>query len=142
MDRPSRSDGSILEFFYNIWWLRLANHRTLVKYGLTGLAGALVNLGSFQILLELGLHKFLASPIAIEVSIVSNFLMNNYWTFADRDMLGRKRIRGLKYNLVALAALALSYATFVALSIPFPRKPRRCCCRPAASPRPRCSTIS
>ena len=113
--------GSILEFFYNIWWLRLANHRTLVKYGLTGLAGALVNLGSFQILLELGLHKFLASPIAIEVSIVSNFLMNNYWTFADRDMLGRKRIRGLKYNLVALAALALSYATFVALSIPFPQ---------------------
>ncbi len=113
--------GSILEFFYNIWWLRLASHRTLVKYGLTGLVGALVNLGSFQILLELGLHKFLASPIAIEVSIVSNFLMNNYWTFADRAMLGRKRIRGLKYNLVALAALALSYATFVALSIPFPQ---------------------
>ena len=113
--------GSILEFFYNIWWLRLASHRTLVKYGLTGLAGALVNLGSFQILLELGLHKFLASPIAIELSIVSNFLMNNYWTFADRAMLGRKRIRGLKYNLVTLAALALSYATFVVLSIPFPQ---------------------
>ena len=113
--------GSVLEFFYSIWWLRLASHRTLVKYGLTGLAGALVNLGSFQILLELGLHKFLASPIAIELSIVSNFLMNNYWTFADRAMLGRKRIRGLKYNLVALATLALSYATFVALSIPFPQ---------------------
>ena len=113
--------GSVLEFFYSIWWLRLASHRTLVKYGLTGLAGALVNLGSFQILLELGLHKFLASPIAIELSIVSNFLMNNYWTFADRAMLGRKRIRGLKYNLVALVTLALSYATFVALSIPFPQ---------------------
>ena len=113
--------GSVLEFFYSILWLRLASHRTLVKYGLTGLAGALVNLGSFQILLELGLHKFLASPIAIELSIVSNFLMNNYWTFADRAMLGRKRIRGLKYNLVALATLALSYATFVALSIPFPQ---------------------
>ena len=113
--------GSILEFFYNIWWLRLASHRTLVKYGLTGLVGALVNLGSFQILLELGLHKFLASPIAIEVSIVSGFLMNNYWTFADRTMPGRKRIRGLKFNLVALAALALNYATFVALSIPFPQ---------------------
>ena len=113
--------GSILEFFYNIWWLRLASHRTLVKYGLTGLVGALVNLGSFQILLELGLHKFLASPIAIEVSIVSGFLMNNYWTCADRTMPGRKRIRGLKFNLVALAALALNYATFVALSIPFPQ---------------------
>ena len=47
--------------------------------------------------------------------------MNNYWTFADRNMPGGRRIRGLKYNLVALATLALSYATFVALSIPFPQ---------------------
>ena len=113
--------GSVLEFCYGIWWLRLASHRTLVKYGVTGLVGALINLGSFQILIELGLHKFLASPIAIELSIVSNFLMNNYWTFADRVMLGRKRIRYLKYNLVALATLALSYATFVGLSISFPQ---------------------
>ena len=113
--------GSILEFFYTIWWLRLTSHRTLVKYGLTGLVGALVNLGSFQVLLGLGLHKFLASPIATELSIVSNFLMNNYWTFADRNLPGGRRIRGLKYNLVALATLALSYATFVALSIPFPQ---------------------
>ena len=112
--------GSVLEFFCAIWWLRLMSHRTLVKYGLTGLVGTLVNLGSFQILLELGLHKFLASPIAIELSIVSNFLMHNYWTFAGRTMLGRKRIRGLKYNLAALATLALNYATFVALSILFP----------------------
>ena len=115
--------GSILEFFYSIWWLRLMSHCTLVKYGLTGLVGALVNLGSFQILLELGLHKFLASPIAIELSIVSSFLMHNYWTFADRYMLNRKRVRGLKYNTVALAALALNYATFVALSIPFTTSP-------------------
>ena len=112
--------ASILEFFYTVWWLRLTSHRVLFKYGLTGVAGALVNLGSFQLLLELGLHKFLASPIAIELSIVSNFLMNNYWTFADRIMVGPRRIRGLKFNVVSLATLALSYATFVGLSIPFP----------------------
>ena len=112
--------GGILEFFWNLWWLGLASHRTLVRYGLTGIFGVLVNLGSFQILLLLGMHKFLASPIATELSIVSNFLMNNYWTFADRTMLGSKRIRGLKYNLVALATLAVSYATFIALSILFP----------------------
>ena len=115
--------GGILEFFWGVWRLRLARHRVLVRYGLTGLAGVLVNLGSLQILLELGLHKLLASPIAIELSIVSNFLMNNYWTFADRVMSGRKRIRGLKFHLVALATLALSYATFVGLSTLFPRVP-------------------
>ena len=115
--------GSILEFFFSIWWLRLAGYRVFFKYGVTGLAGALVNLASFQVLLDFGLHKFLASPIAIELSIVSNFLMHNYWTFADRTMVGRKRIRGLKFNAVALATLTISYATFVGLSIPFPQAP-------------------
>ena len=118
--RTKLGAGSILEFFFTVWWLRLTSHRILFRYGVTGLVGALVNLGSFQILLELGLHKFLASPIAIELSIVSNFLMHNYWTFAGRTMTGRKRVRGLKYNVVSLATLALSYATFVGLSIPFP----------------------
>ena len=111
----------LLEFFYNVWWLRLTTHRTFVKFALTGLSGVLVNIGSFQVLLTLGLHKFLASPIAIELSIISNFLINNYWTFADRVMAGRKRTRILKYNLVSLAVLVLSYATFIALSTMFPQ---------------------
>ena len=55
--------------------------RTFVKFCLTGLSGVVVNLGSFHILLELGVHKYLASPIAIEISVFSNFFINNYWTF-------------------------------------------------------------
>ena len=111
---------SILEFFVTLWWLRLTGHRVLLRYGLTGLVGVLVNLGSFQILLDLGMHKFLASPVAMELSIVLNFLMHNYWTFADRVMIGRKRVRGLKYNAVSLVTLALSYGVFVGLSVLFP----------------------
>ncbi len=94
--------------------------RTFIKFALTGLSGVFVNLGSFQLLLNLGVHKLLASPIAIELSIISNFLLNNYWTFRDRALGGRKRIRGLKYNLVSLMTLMLSYSTFVLLSFLFP----------------------
>ena len=79
---------SMLEFFYHIWWLRLTSHRTFIKFSLTGLSGVVVNLGSFHLLLQLGLHRYLASPIAIELSIISNFLINNYWTFADRELAG------------------------------------------------------
>ena len=68
-----------------------------------------------------GPHRYLASPIAIELSIVSNFLINNYWTFADRVTVGSKRIRGLKFNLVSLLALAVSYTTLLALSLLLPR---------------------
>ena len=115
--------GSIVEFFYSVWWLRLGGSRTFIRYGVIGLVGVVVNLASFQALLILGLHKYLASPIATELSIVSNFLMHNHWTFADRTMSGSRRLRGLKFNFVALGTLALSYATFVGLSLPFPQAP-------------------
>ncbi len=110
----------LFEFFCNVWWLRLSSRRTFIKFALTGLSGAVVNLGSFEALLALGMHKLIASPLAIELSIIWNFLLNNYWTFADRVMPGRKRVRGLKFNLVSLLTLALSYATFVMLSAALP----------------------
>ena len=112
---------SMLEFVYHIWWLRLTTHRTFLKFCVTGLSGVVVNLGSFHLLMQLGLHRYLASPIAIEISIVSNFVINNYWTFADRMMIGDKRIRGVKFNVVSFLALAVSYSTFLVLSLLFPR---------------------
>ena len=108
---------SMLEFMYQIWWLRLTSHRTFIKFCVTGLSGVFVNLGAFQLLTEFGVHRYLASPIAIELSIISNFLINNYWTFGDRDLAGAKRIRGLKFNVVSLLSLAVSYGTFLVLSL-------------------------
>ena len=92
---------------------------TFGKFALTGLGGVVVNLGSFQLMLTLGVHALLASPVAIELSIIFNFLLNNYWTFSNRSLAGRRRIRGLKYHLVSIATLLLSYGTFVLLSVLF-----------------------
>ena len=47
-------------------------------------------------------------------------MLNNFWTFSARVMIGKWIIRGLKYNLVSLLTLVLSYATFVMLSTLFP----------------------
>ncbi len=113
----------LFEFFCYLWWLRLAGRQTFIKFILTGLGGVIINLGSFQLLLELGAHKFLASPVAIELSVAFNFLVNNYWTFSHRVMVGRKRVRGLKFHVVSLLTLALSYTTFIILSVLFPLIP-------------------
>ena len=40
---------------------------------------------------------------------------------ADRVTVGSKRIRGLMFNLVSLLALAVSYTTFLVLSLLLPR---------------------
>ena len=113
--------ANMLEFFLSILWLRLRSHLTFVKFCVTGLCGVIINLGSFYLMLTLGTHKFVASPVAIMISIFSNFMMNNYWTFGDRVMTGRESVRGVKFAMVSFLSFLLSYAIFVSLSILFPR---------------------
>ena len=110
----------VVEFAVNAAWIRFQSSRTFLKFAAVGATGVIVNLGVFTWLLTLGMNKFLASPIAIEASIVSNFLLNNYWTFRERKSRTRKRIKGLKFNAVSLVALGISYGTFVLLSALFP----------------------
>jgi len=113
--------SDIIEFIVNAWWIRLQSSRLLVKFLIVGASGVAVNLGLFSLLLQLGVNKYLASPIAIEISIISNFLLNNYWTFRWRKVRDRLRVRGLKFNVVSLLSLGVSYTTFVALSFAFPQ---------------------
>ncbi|MEM7079411.1 MAG: glycosyltransferase family 2 protein [Pseudomonadota bacterium] len=109
-----------LEFFVHVWWLRLLARKTFIKFCLTGLSGVVVNLGSFVLLLGAGVNPYLSSPIAVELSIIWNFFINNYWTFRDRRMSTRKRVRGLRYNAIALSTLALSFATFALVHTAYP----------------------
>ena len=115
--------SDIIEFVENAWWIRLQSAQTFIKFGVVGATGVIVNLGFFTLLLGMGLNKFLASPIAIEVSIVTNFLLNNFWTFRERETRDRVHIKGLKFNAVSLLSLGVSYATFVAFSSAFPAMP-------------------
>jgi len=113
--------SDIMEFILNAWWIRLRALRTFLRFALVGASGTVVNLGVFSAALHANLNKYVASPLAIEVSIVWNFLLNNYWTFKERRTRDRTRIKGLKFNLVSLASLGVSFTTFIALSLFFPR---------------------
>ncbi len=113
--------ADITEFVLNAWWIRLRALRTFVRFALVGVSGTVVNLGVFSAALHANLNKYIASPLAVEVSIVWNFLLNNYWTFRERKTKDRVRIRGLKYNLVSIASLGVSFATFTAMTLLVPR---------------------
>lgn len=111
----------ILEFIVNAWWIRFEASKTFIKFLLVGGTGVAVNLGLFTALLLLGVNKYAASPIAIEASIATNFLLNNFWTFRWRKTRDGIRAKGLKFNAVSLVALAISYGTFIVLSQVLPR---------------------
>ena len=113
--------GDITEFILNAWWIRLRALRTFLRFAVVGASGTVVNLGVFSAALHANLNKYVASPVAIEVSIIWNFLLNNYWTFKERRTRDRTRIKGLKFNLVSLASLGVSFTTFIVMSLFFPR---------------------
>jgi dolichol-phosphate mannosyltransferase len=113
--------SDITEFILNAWWIRLRALRTFIRFALVGASGTAVNLGVFSAALHADLNKYVASPVAIEVSIIWNFLLNNYWTFKERRTRDRTRIKGLKFNLVSLASLGVSFTTFIALTLFVPR---------------------
>ena len=111
------------EFILNAWWIRFQRSITFVKFATVGLSGVVVNLGTFSLLLVAGMNKYIASPVAIEVSIIWNFLLNNFWTFQARDTVHGLHMKGLKFNMVSVFSLALSYSTFLLLSYLFPQAP-------------------
>lgn len=108
--------SDIIEFMLNAWWIRFERSKTFLRFSAVGTTGVVVNLVSFTKLMNMGLSKFIASPLAIELSIITNFLLNNFWTFRNRDNDDRIHIRGVKFNVVSVLSLGVSYATFVALS--------------------------
>ena len=66
--------------------LQLSEFRA-IKFAVVGALGTIVNLGSLAALMYLvGLPNYIAHPIAIEISIIHNFILNEIWTFKKRGI--------------------------------------------------------
>ncbi len=115
--------AEVIEFIIDVWWIRFQASETFLKFAVVGLLGVGVNLGLFLGLVGLGLSKYLASPLSIEGSIISNFILNNFWTFKDRNAQGTIWTRAVKFKGVSWLALGVSYTTFILLVLLFPRTP-------------------
>jgi len=73
----------------------------LARFFVVGASGVVVNEGILILLTRmLGFHYAISSLFAIELSILSNFALNNAWTWSDRQT-GTFGHRLLKYHLVA-----------------------------------------
>jgi len=81
------------------------------KFCLVGASGVGVNMGLLWLLTEVGgLFYLVSAAISIETSIITNFTLNDYFTFPDRRRRGRRQFftRLAKFNLVSLAGLGLN----------------------------------
>ena len=81
--------------------------RHFIKFNVVGLIGVAVNEGLFLLLQQEGYYFITASAVAIEASILSNFVLNDFWTFRDRRH-GHIAVRLLKFNGLMLVGLAVN----------------------------------
>jgi dolichol-phosphate mannosyltransferase len=78
-----------------------ALEREPVRYGVVGLSGVVVNTGVLALLASAGLPLGLASALAVETAINSNFLLNACWTFDGRADRGVSFGRYARFHLAA-----------------------------------------
>ena len=85
---------------------RASNWIQLVKFGLVGVSGYVVNLAVFAVLNQnLGLYHALAAIGAFGVAVSNNYLWNRQWTFGGS---GRARLEAIRFFAVSVAALPIN----------------------------------
>jgi dolichol-phosphate mannosyltransferase len=92
---------------------RSHNWFQLVRFGLVGASGYVVNLAIYGLLLEAGLHYRGAATGAWVGGVLNNFWWNRHWTFAAGD--GHAGFQAVRFFVVSFIAFVVSLVILTAL---------------------------
>jgi len=115
--------GYILDVFKFVIWTRIYEYRRFVKFLFVGGTGFVVQYVVTYLGIRLGLehHQYIATMIAAETAILSNFTLNNFWTFEDTKNIKQQGSffkRLVKFNITSLASISIQgLAVYLAVLI-------------------------
>ncbi len=106
----------IVQFFFNSWRIRLKNSKRMLRFGIVGASGIVINLAIFnsvKLLLYAGVGQssltLLSSSLAgDELSIIWNFILNHQWTFRDSTDDSHIFRKLMVFHLVALLSVVIN----------------------------------
>ncbi len=88
-----------------------------VRFTIVGLLGTMLNLMLLAILVEFfNTPHLYASLIAILISILHNFLLNNCWAFSSRKYDKSFLNRFVAFNLASIGSLTVNFSVFALLT--------------------------
>jgi dolichol-phosphate mannosyltransferase len=108
--------GQSADFAYRVGAAvrRPASWMQLLKFGLVGGIGYLINLAVFALLARgLGVHYAVAAVAAFCVAVTNNFLWNRHWTFEAGH--GHPGFQAARFFAISIAALLINLAVLEAL---------------------------
>ena len=105
---------NFLKHLSHLAWFE-GNIKRFIKFCIVGASGFCVNLGLLAIFVEVaGMHKVWAQIPSYQISILTNFMFNEFWTFSDRRTPGLKSflIRAVKFNLVSQVGWGINISVY------------------------------
>lgn len=109
----SKTQIDYLKHLYSLM-KRTGEIMRFVKFAVVGGSGVLVNLGVYWLLTRLfEMNIYGAQAISFEASVMSNFLLNNFFTFADRRVSRPLPflVQFVKFNGISLGGYAIQAAS-------------------------------
>ncbi len=82
------------------------------KFLVVGSIGFMINTAVLEAMVRFGFHPALGSGIGAELAIISNFLLNNAWTFKSRKVTGKQALgKFLQFNMTSVGAILIQAGT-------------------------------
>ncbi len=96
--------------------IRWQKSQRYIKFAVVGVIGFIVQTVVFEILLGANLPllslPFNATALSAECAVVSNFILSNFWTFADRKLkLSQAPSKFIQFNLGSLGSIGAQWLT-------------------------------
>src|SRR3989344_7978669 len=98
--------------------LGIKDKARFIKFGTVGFVGYLVNAFGLEIFSKFNLAEWLIWTAATELAIISNFILNNIWTFKAEKITGLAQLskKFVQFNGTSIGALVIQ-AVFGSLGV-------------------------
>jgi len=91
--------------------IRLDRSAQFIRFCIVGTIGFIVNSLGLEFFYRLGLRPNMAAALGAELAIISNFTLNNLWTFAKYQIRewGKVLVKFLQFNFTSLGAVVIQF---------------------------------
>lgn len=106
------------EYIFNIYkYIAVSRFQEFVagsffKFGIVGTIGFIINTVVLWAMVRAGIFPAIGSAVGAELAVISNFILNNAWTFGDRRVRGKRMIpKFIQFNVASLGAILIQTGT-------------------------------
>lgn len=103
------SKKDLIDSFMVVVKLRLMDSARFLKFATVGFIGYVINALGLELFYRAGLSSGLAAAGGAELAIISNFLLNNYWTFKSQRVTNLVKLltKFVQFNFTSIGAVII-----------------------------------